>query len=85
MKREVINVHRETNDYEVKYKVSGRGARVVHAALQGVFDKVDHEPICHWLDENGICCNPLQNPAFSAKCPADPSRCFGYKPKEVAP
>jgi len=41
--KEIISVHRKTEDYEVKWKVSGRGARVANDALQRAFDQVDKE------------------------------------------
>jgi hypothetical protein len=33
---------------------------------------------CRWKDELGICCNPFQDPPFSADCPPDITKCPGY-------
>lgn len=39
--KEVISVHRKTEKYEVKWSVSGKGARAANNALTKVFDQVD--------------------------------------------
>ena len=39
--KETISLHRKTEEYEVKWSVSGKGARAANKALTKVFDKVD--------------------------------------------
>ncbi len=39
--KETISVHRQTEKYEVKWSLSGKGARAANKALMDVFDKVD--------------------------------------------
>jgi hypothetical protein len=39
--KETISLHRKTEKYDVKWSVSGRGARAANKALTKVFDYVD--------------------------------------------